>query len=81
MMAPDDLLRFGNQLCFAFNSASHALTKAHAPLFDRLGLTYPQYLAKPVLREGDGVTVKTLGERLHLDSGTPTPLLKRLEAG
>ena len=80
-MDPDDLLKLGNQLCFALYSTSHALTKAYAPLLDRLGLTYPQYLVMLVLWEGDGVTVRALGERLHLDSGTLTPLLKRLEAG
>jgi len=56
------------------------MTKLYKPLLEDLGLTYPQYLAMLVLWENDGVTVSELGERLHLDSGTLTPLLKRLEA-
>ncbi|TXJ17211.1 MAG: MarR family transcriptional regulator, partial [Alicycliphilus sp.] len=55
-------------------------TKLYKPLLDRIGLTYPQYLVMLVLWEQDGVTVSELGERLFLDSGTLTPLLKRLEA-
>ena len=73
-------LRLDNQLCFALYSTTHALTKAYAPLLERLGLTYPQYLAMLVLWEGDDITVKELGARLFLDSGTLTPLLKRLDA-
>ena len=68
------------QLCFALYSASLAMTKLYKPLLEPLGLTYPQYLAMLVLWEGDGVTVSRLGERLSLDSGTLTPLLKRLQA-
>lgn len=68
------------QLCFAIYSAMHAITKAYQPLLEKLGLTYPQYLAMLVLWEGGDVTVKQLGERLYLDSGTLTPLLKRLES-
>lgn len=68
------------QLCFALYSASLAMTKLYKPLLDRLGLTYPQYLVMLVLWENDGITVSQLGERLSLDSGTLTPLLKRLEA-
>ena len=73
-------LALDHQLCFALYSASLAMTKAYKPLLDPLGLTYPQYLAMLVLWEGDGLTVSALGERLALDSGTLTPLLKRLEA-
>ena len=80
MMTAEEVLKLDNQLCFALYSTSHALTKAYAPLLERLGLTYPQYLAMLVLWESDGVTVKELGERLRLDSGTLTPLLKRLES-
>jgi len=69
-----------HQLCFALYSASLAMTKLYKPLLAPLGLTYPQYLVLLVLWEGDGVTVSQLGERLALDSGTLTPLLKRLEA-
>jgi MarR family transcriptional regulator, organic hydroperoxide resistance regulator len=68
------------QLCFAIYSTMHAVTKAYQPLLEKLGLTYPQYLAMLVLWEGGDVTVKQLGDRLYLDSGTLTPLLKRLEA-
>ena len=74
------MLQLDNQLCFALYSASLAMTKVYKPLLDEIGLTYPQYLAMLVLWEKDGLMVSELGERLHLDSGTLTPLLKRLEA-
>ena len=73
------LLRLDHQLCFALYSASLAMTKLYKPLLAELGLTYPQYLAMLALWEEDGQTVSALGERLHLDSGTLTPLLKRME--
>ena len=73
-------LLLDNQVCFALYSASLAMTKLYKPLLDQIGLTYPQYLVMLVLWEQDGVTVSELGERLFLDSGTLTPLLKRLEA-
>ena len=73
-------LRLDNQLCFAVYSTAHAFNRVYKPLLDRLGLTYPQYLVMLVLWEHDGVPVKDIGERLFLDSGTLTPLLKRLEA-
>ena len=79
-MLSDQALRLDNQLCFALYSASLAMTKLYKPLLDELGLTYPQYLALLVLWEQDGVGVSELGQRLNLDSGTLTPLLKRLEA-
>ena len=75
-----ELLRLDNQVCFALYSASLAMTKLYKPLLDGIGLTYPQYLVMLVLWERDGITVSELGERLFLDSGTLTPLLKRLEA-
>ena len=78
--AADLPLLLGNQLCFAVYSTAHAFNRAYKPLLDRLGLTYPQYLVMLVLWERDGVPVKDIGERLLLDSGTLTPLLKRLEA-
>ena len=79
--APADAsLLLDNQLCFALYSASLAMTKFYKPLLDELGLTYPQYLVMLVLWEQDGPTVSELGTRLNLDSGTLTPLLKRLEA-
>src|SRR5688572_10773427 len=77
---PDQALLLDNQLCFALYSASLAMTKLYKPLLDELGLTYPQYLTMLVLWERDGLAVSELGERLSLDSGTLTPLLKRLEA-
>jgi MarR family transcriptional regulator, organic hydroperoxide resistance regulator len=73
-------LELDRQLCFALYSASLAMTKAYKPLLDPLGLTYPQYLVMLVLWEADGITVSRLGERLNLDSGTLTPLLKRLQS-
>ena len=76
----DAMLRLDNQLCFALYSTSLAMTKLYKPLLDRLGLTYPQYLVMLVLWEQDALTVGELGERLFLDSGTLTPLLKRMEA-
>src|SRR5688500_951874 len=77
---PEQMLLLDNQLCFALYSASLAMTKFYKPLLDELGLTYPQYLVMLVLWERDGLMVSELGERLSLDSGTLTPLLKRLEA-
>jgi len=77
--AADLPLLLGNQLCFAVYSTAHAFNRAYKPLLDRLGLTYPQYLVMLVLWEHDGVPVKDIGQRLLLDSGTLTPLLKRLE--
>jgi MarR family transcriptional regulator, organic hydroperoxide resistance regulator len=76
----DRLLQLDNQLCFALYSTSLAMTRIYKPLLDELGLTYPQYLAMLVLWEKDGLMVSELGERLYLDSGTLTPLLKRLES-
>jgi DNA-binding MarR family transcriptional regulator len=76
----DALLQLDNQLCFALYSTSLAMTKLYKPLLDDMGITYPQYLVLLVLWEGDGVAVSELGRRLYLDSGTLTPLLKRLEA-
>jgi|KBSMisStaDraftv2_1062788.scaffolds.fasta_scaffold266279_2 DNA-binding MarR family transcriptional regulator len=78
--ARTDWLRLESQLCFSLYSSSLAMTKLYKPLLEPLGLTYPQYLALLVLWEQDGIAVGSLGERLYLDSGTLTPLLKRLEA-
>jgi DNA-binding MarR family transcriptional regulator len=80
MVAADAPLRLDNQICFAIYSTAHTFNRVYKPLLDRLGLTYPQYLVMLVLWEKDGVPVKDIGERLLLDSGTLTPLLKRLEA-
>ena len=78
--AADWPLQLDNQICFAVYSAAHAFNRVYKPLLDRLGLTYPQYLVMLVLWEHDDVPLKDIGERLFLDSGTLTPLLKRLEA-
>jgi DNA-binding MarR family transcriptional regulator len=75
----EQALRLDNQICFAVYSAAHAFNRVYKPLLDRLGLTYPQYLVMLVLWERDNVPLKDIGERLFLDSGTLTPLLKRLE--
>ncbi|MEJ0092663.1 MAG: MarR family transcriptional regulator [Methylocella sp.] len=80
-MSEDDAMpRLDQQVCFAIYSTLHAVNKTYAPLLASIGLTYPQYLVMLVLWEEDDVTVKAIGERLHLDSGTLTPLLKRLES-
>jgi len=76
----DAMLQLDNQLCFALYSTSLAMTRLYKPLLDEMGLTYPQYLAMLVLWEKDGLMVSELGERLYLDSGTLTPMLKRLES-
>ncbi|BFH16596.1 MarR family transcriptional regulator [Paenibacillus melissococcoides] len=78
-LPPDERLKLDNQLCFAIYAASRELTKLYRPLLERLELTYPQYLALLALWEHDGMTVKELGLRLYLDSGTLTPMLKRME--
>lgn len=75
----DQWLQLDRQLCFALYSSSLAMTKIYKPLLAPLGLTYPQYLVMLVLWEVDGLSVSQLGQRLSLDSGTLTPLLKRLE--
>ncbi|BCI51962.1 putative transcriptional regulator, MarR family protein [Mycolicibacterium litorale] len=73
-------LRLDQHLCFALYSATRAMTAAYRPVLDELNLTYPQYLVLVVLWEEGPVTVGRLGQRLQLDSGTLSPLLKRLEA-
>ena len=75
----NDSLRLGNQLCFAVYSTAHALNRVYKPLLEPLGLTYPQYLVMLTLWEKDDLSVKDIGAQLFLDSGTLTPLLKRLE--
>ena len=78
--SPRDALLLDNMLCFALYSTSLAMTKVYKPLLRDLGVTYPQYLALLALWERDGLMVSELGDRLSLDSGTLTPLLKRMEA-
>lgn len=73
------LLHLDNQICFAVYSAGHAFNRVYKQLLEKLGLTYPQYLVMLVLWERDHLPVKEIGEKLFLDSGTLTPLLKRLE--
>ena len=80
MTTKSGALALSNQLCFAFYSVSHAFSRAYRQFLDPLGLTYPQYVVLLVLWEQDDLTVKEIGDRLFLDSGTLTPLLKRLEA-
>ncbi|MCJ2029612.1 MarR family transcriptional regulator [Methylobacterium sp. J-043] len=74
-----DPLLLDNQLCYALYAAAHRMTKSYRPMLERMGLTYPQYLVLLVLWENDGITVSEIGRRLRLDSGTLTPVLKRLE--
>lgn len=74
-----DLLRLDNQLCFALYAATRAMSKTYRQRLEPMGLTYPQYLVLIVLWERDGITVSEVGEKLMLDSGTLTPLIKRLE--
>ena len=76
----DDALLLGEQLCFAIYSASLAMSRVYRPLLAPLGLTYPQYIVMLALWECDGLSISELGERVALDSGTLTPLLKRLQA-
>lgn len=79
MKPHDNVLKLEQQLCFAVYSAAHAFNRAYKPLLDALGLTYPQYIVMMVLWERNGQTVKEIGAKLDLDSGTLSPLLKRLE--
>lgn len=69
-----------NQLCFPLYAASRAITKRYTPLLKKLDLTYTQYITMMVLWESPAITVHELGEQLYLDSGTLTPLLKKMEA-
>ncbi|MCX4189389.1 MarR family winged helix-turn-helix transcriptional regulator [Methylophaga sp. OBS3] len=78
-MSEYDNLRLDNQLCFALYSATNAITRVYRQLLDEHDLTYPQYLVLVVLWEKDGIAVRDLMKRLKLDSGTLSPILKRLE--
>jgi DNA-binding MarR family transcriptional regulator len=77
---PSPSVALDDQLCFALYAASRAVTARYRPMLDELGVTYPQYLVLMLLWEEDGQTVGQLGSRLALDSGTLSPLLKRLTA-
>lgn len=80
LIDPQERLKLDNQLCFTLYATSREITKLYRPLLDELNLTYPQYLVMLALWEKEGVTVNELGEKLFLDSGTLTPLLKRMES-
>ncbi len=80
MCNQDEYLQLDNQVCFALYSASNAMGRAYQPLLKALDLTYLQYIVMMVLWEQKEINVKALGTKTHLDSGTLTPLLKRLEA-
>ena len=73
-------IKLDSMLCFAIYATGHAFTRFYKPRLEALDLTYPQYLVLIVLWERDDITVNALGNRLFLDSGTITPLIKRLEA-
>jgi len=79
-MKPEDKLKLDNQLCFAVYVASKEIIKQYKPFLDPLGLTYTQYITLLALWEKSDISVKELGQRLFLDSGTLTPLLKKLKA-
>jgi DNA-binding MarR family transcriptional regulator len=78
--AAPDLLSLAAQLCFALYSTSRSMTAAYRPFLDAMGVTYPQYLALLALWERPAMTMKELGEHLHLDYGTVSPLIQRLQA-
>ncbi|MDX8290873.1 MarR family transcriptional regulator [Metabacillus indicus] len=78
-MASENSLSLEQQLCFSIYACSREMTKLYRPILQELGLTYPQYLVMLVLWEQEEISVKALGKELFLDSGTLTPLLKRLE--
>ncbi|MFO7570823.1 MAG: MarR family transcriptional regulator [Smithellaceae bacterium] len=80
MMNEDEFLKLDNQLCFVLYAASRVLTKLYGPFLAKLDITYPQYLVMLVLWEHDALLVTDICKRLYLDTGTLTPLLKRLEA-
>jgi MarR family transcriptional regulator, organic hydroperoxide resistance regulator len=79
-MRSEETLKIETQLCFALYSASRATIDIYRPLLDKLGITYPQYLVLLILWDRGTCSVKEIGNLLHLDSGTLSPLLKRLEA-
>lgn len=76
---PDDALRLDRQLCFPLYAAARLIMRFYVPLLEPLGLTYTQYITLLVLWEKDDIPVKTIGERLYLDTGTLSPVLKKLE--
>ena len=74
-----DQLKLDNQLCFPLYACARQITGAYTPFLKKLGITYTQYIVFMVLWEQDGIPVGALGKRLHLDNGTLTPLLKKME--
>ncbi|NOV01405.1 MarR family winged helix-turn-helix transcriptional regulator [Paenibacillus planticolens] len=78
-MSSSELLKLENQLCFSLYASSRAITRMYRPFLEDLGITYPQYLVLLVLWDQKESTVKELSEKLDLDSGTLTPMLKRME--
>lgn len=80
MVDKADALNFDEQICFSLYSAANAMVRAYRPLLKSLDLTYLQYIVMMVLWEEEGISISSLGNKLHLDSGTLTPLLKRLES-
>jgi DNA-binding MarR family transcriptional regulator len=74
----DEILKLGNQLCFPFYAASRLIIQAYTPALEKLNITYPQYLVLMVLWEKEGQSVKDIGKKLFLDSGTLTPLMQKL---
>ncbi|MBD0382684.1 MarR family winged helix-turn-helix transcriptional regulator [Paenibacillus sedimenti] len=79
-MSSNEFLKLENQLCFSLYASSRAITRMYRPFLEELGITYPQYLVLLVLWDHKESTVKELSEKLDLDSGTLTPMLKRMEA-
>lgn len=79
-MSKYDSIKLENQMCFSLYAASREIIKLYKPILDKFNLTYTQYIAMLVLWEREKATVKEIGKYLHLDSGTLTPLLKKLEA-
>lgn len=80
MSSQEDFLKLDSHFCFSLYTSSRAMSRLYRPLLDELNLTYPQYLVLLVLWEHEMSSIKELGELLDLDSGTLTPLLKRMEA-
>ena len=76
----EDHLKLENQICFSIYAAAREMTKMYKPLLEKLDVTYPQYLVLLVLWETDSITVNEMGQKLYLDSGTLTPMLKRMES-
>lgn len=75
-----EVIKLDNQLCFSFYAISREIIKLYKPILDKFNLTYTQYITMLVLWEEEEINFKRLGERLHLDSGTLTPVVKKLEA-